>query len=505
MAAIIDRYNELEAKRSDCVARSEQYAEWTLPAIFPMKPVSDQSEMQHDNQSVGARAVNHLSNKLVLALFAPSRPFFRLEVDEEFQVKLEAAGVTEAIRQLAMSRAEREAMKEFARRGGRTAMTEAMKLLLITGNALLYSPKPGRMQAYSIRDYVVVRDLSGKVIEFITKDSKALMTLPENIRASVKAQNPKLKDSDDVALYTHVILKADKKFHVLQAVENVDLPDTAGTHTEKNLPWIPLTWSLIRGRDYGIGLVEDYAGDFHALSLLSAAMVRGAAIAADIKFLVDPAGSTDVKDLNASESGAYVPGRKDDIYCLQVDKANDWNMVLQIMQAYEKRIGLAFLLGSAVTRDAERVTAEEIRHQANELETSLGGVYSRLAEDLQLPLAFLLMTSSKLSLGDAGEVEPSIVTGMDSLSRNGDLEALQLFFQDLAILANLPEPVQRRLKFGEVMALYGAARGVKYEKFMKDEATVEAEIQAERKAMAQQTAAAEAAKAIPKIMTQEQA
>ena len=56
-----------------------------------------------------------------------------------------------------------------------------------------------------------------------------------------------------------------------------------------------------------------------------------------------------------------------------------------------RRLGAAFLLNTAVTRDAERVTAQEIRMQAQELESSLGGVYSRLANELQLPLAKRLL------------------------------------------------------------------------------------------------------------------
>ena len=46
----------------------------------------------------------------------------------------------------------------------------------------------------------------------------------------------------------------------------------------------------------------------------------------------------------------------------------------------------AFLLNTAIQRDAERVTAQEIRYMAQQLETAMGGIYSLLSQEFQLPL-----------------------------------------------------------------------------------------------------------------------
>jgi len=408
--------------------------------------------------------------------------------------QLSEAGLSEAMVQLALSRAEKMGLKKMAKRGSRAALTNAMKHLIIVGNCLVFMPPDGgNFQVYNLRDYVVQRDLSGKVILIITKDSKALETLPQDIQAQIKIDKPELKPTDNVNLYTKVMLQPDGRYFVTQSAADIELVGdnevtvdnkkvhVRGIYSAKNLPWIALTWNLPRGWSYGIGLVEDYSGDFHALSTLSEAMVIGAAIAADIKFLVDPTGATSVRELNEAKSGQYVAGRKDDINTLQIDKQNDWNIVLQIIQSYEKRIGLAFLLGSAVTRDAERVTAEEIRYQAQELETSLGGVYSRLAEELQLPLANLLLDD--IDIGDKTKIEAVILTGLESLSRNSELENIMLFLGDLNQVSTLAPPVLERIKIPEFMSYVGSARGVDYERFMKDEKTV-----AEEAAQRQQAA-----------------
>ena len=43
------------------------------------------------------------------------------------------------------------------------------------------------------------------------------------------------------------------------------------------------------------------------------------------------------------------------------------------------------------SRSAERVTAEEVRYMAQELETALGGVYSILSQEFQYPFVNLLL------------------------------------------------------------------------------------------------------------------
>ena len=90
----------------------------------------------------------------------------------------------------------------------------------------------------------------------------------------------------------------------------------------------------------------------------------------------------------------------------------------------ESRLSHAFILNTAIQRQGERVTAEEIRKMAEDLEAALGGVYSLLAVEFQLPYASVRLKQ----LGDAGVlpelpeglVKPSIVTGVEALGRGND-------------------------------------------------------------------------------------
>ena len=336
--------------KADLMLRSETYAGWTLPSIFPPEYVNSSTEIQNDYQALGARAVNHLANKLNFVLFNPNRPFFRLRVDDAYMQELEAKGLDSSTIESVFSAKEQEAIGSMAKRRTRTSLVMLMKHLIITGNALLYTPEDkGNTQVYSLRDYVVKRSPDGTPLVVITRDLKNKAQLPEDVQALITGK----EDDEHVTLYTAVKLR-DGKYELSQEADSVTL-SSSGSWTKDELPWIPLTWNLLRGQHYGVGLVEEYAGAFNTVSILTESLVRAGVISADIKFLVDPAGATDYDALNNAASGEYVSGRVGDIGSLQLSKESDLAWVMNLLDATERNIAQAFLLNSAVTRDAERV------------------------------------------------------------------------------------------------------------------------------------------------------
>jgi len=496
------RFEKLHGKKGDILRRTEDYAMWTLPYLFPPTGTKH-AEMQGSLDSTGARAVNHLSNKVTMTMFPAHQPFFRLmvanDIMKEFKVRADE-GDEDAQMWLdnldgILADAEKDAMQELDYNTYRTEATMASKLLIVTGNALLYHPEKedSKAQTYNLRDYCIVRDLSGNMIELITRDSKALSTFSDEIKDALRAANGSKYDKEDtdVTLYTCVKLEDDGKFHLQQDIENVKL-DSEGSWPLKDLPWIPLTWNLVRGEDYGRGLVEDYAGAFHSLYVLNASLVDVIGIAADIKFLVNPNSVLDVKALNDSESGTYHSGAEGDVTTVQIDKVNDIKLVIEAIDRFQKQIGQAFLLNSAVTRDAERVTAEEIRYVAQELELSHGGIYSRFAVEWQYRTARLLLKKVDINL-DNKAILPQIITGLDSLSRAGDLDNLRMMVSDLSMLDAVPEEIRAGINPIKFASFVGTRRGVDYEKFLytQDElnANRQAEMQQQQAMMAQQEAA----------------
>lgn len=340
---------------ANIVERCEQYSAWTIPTVFPAEEYDSGVELQNDYQSVGASAVTNLANKIMMALFQPTRPFFRMNLSDEQSAELMSEGMKEAEINAALAKAEREAMHELNKMRARPVLTDVIQNLIVTGNCLLRIPNgEGEVQRYTLRNYKVERDLSGRVKRIIIKETKAVSSMDEQLAAKCKEHNYRMED--EVSIYTGITRKEDGKWMVFQELEDVAyVHKKIGIYNDDNLPWLVLTWNLAQGHNYGTGLVENYAGDFHTLSTLAAAIIDYTVIATDLKYLVDPAGTLDVAAANSAPSGAYIHGREEDVSILSPDVAQVTDFLMNQFSSVERRIGAAFLLNSAVTRDAERV------------------------------------------------------------------------------------------------------------------------------------------------------
>lgn len=485
------RWSQLDGKRRGFIHRCEQYAALTLPKLCtPTGYNQNSQELTHDYQSVGAQAVNHLANKLMLALFAPSRPFFRLDPTDKMRKELETAGLTEEALAVSLAQAEGKAIKALDRMAMRPKLYEAVKNLIVLGNVLLELQKD-TARVIGIKRYCTRRSASGKLLELIIMDTVEFNELADNVREECQRQGLRPALDGEVKHFRWIKLLPSGDYAMTQHVDEIQLSkDFNGKWPEAKMPFRVLTWDLGDDAHYGTGLVEDYKGDFAGLSMLSTAQIQAAILSSEFRWLVNPAGQTKPEDFRDSENGAAIPGVQGDVSLVQSGKAADLQVIQAVSNDYVNRIGRGFLLGSAVTRDAERVTAEEIRMQAQELETSLGGAYSRLAVDFQMPMAYWLMAIIKMNIHGT-DVEPSIVTGMDALSRGGDLENMKLFLADCAALGNVNPLVLGRMKIDSIITGFATARRINPGQYVKSEAEVQQEM-AQQQAAAQQQQAAEA-------------
>lgn len=501
---LCDRWAALDGIRGDIKFRCEQYAKWTIPSIFPEDYSSTATtEQQYSSDAIGARGLNHLSNRVVTTLFRPQGPFFRLALPIGAYNQIQAATkqgseeLANAVNELEdqLSSKEREAMEQMDMVQYRPSAVYAAGLLICTGNALVFHPPNAPIVVYSLRNYVVQRDISGRVIEMMTRDMKAFSTFNKSVQETLRVgKKHEYEDDTNVTVYTRILLKEDGKYHITQAADDVNLHIGNASYPAKTLPWVVLTWKLQNGEDYGRGLVEDYAGAFHALEVLTQSLVNISAIMGDIKFFVDPASLINIDDVNSSRAGSYHSGKPDQIGTAQMNKYQDAQFIASMIERYEKQISQGFMLLSGAQRDAERVTAEEIRRDANELETSHGGIYSRLAYQWQLPTAYIMLDRIGFDGLDYG-IEPKIITGMDTLSRQGELENWAMWVQALAMLESVPEDVRRAInpiKFAQVM---GRNVQVNYDAVLYTPAEMQAQVEQENARQAAAVAQQEDAKA----------
>lgn len=489
------RWGQLHQKRQGMLRRFEKYASVTIPKVCLPEGVNQlDSSIQHDWTSVGAMAVNHLTNKLILTLFRPGIPFFRLDPNRKLREWLAAQGIKESQLRDSLVAGEREALQVMDQRAIRPKLNEVARNLIVVGNVGFDLTDEENPRVVGIKHYVVKRSISGKLVEIMHRERVLWNELEDRVKPY--APNPGRWDSEQAFVEYFRWWRFDGKvWHLTQHVENTQLPaEFDHKYTPEKLPFHVLTWDLADEHDYGTGLVEDYAGDFGTLSTLSEGEIKAAILASDYRWALDPASGTDPEYFKETVTGDVIPARKDDLNLVTLVSANGLELIGTSADKVIRRIGAAFLLNSAVTRDAERVTAEEIRLQAQELETSLGGVYSRLAVDLQLPVALWLLAAVEVDLKGAN-LTPTIVTGLAALSRNAEADSLKLWLADLAQMAAFPPEMLARLNVDEIASALAAAYSVTPGKFVKPAEQVQAEQAAAQEQAIQADAQVQANKA----------
>ena len=476
----------LEGQRSGLLRKIERYAALTIPKVcYPEGYNNNASDDSHDYQSIGAQGTNHLSNKLMLAMFAPSRPFAKLLPGAKAKAQAAQMKLSPVQLQDILANGEREAIKELDRRGQRPKLFQLMRHLIVAGNALLILSKTG-MRVMGIKKYVVRRNLEGEVLHICIKEDVRFDEIDTDIR---KLLSTRFHDDTTVSFYKWIKREDNNSFTMTQWVNEIQLPNEYnGRWPEDRCPYQAITWDLDDAHDYGTGLVEEYAGDFEALSVLSESVVDGAVQGTEYRWMVNPTGMTSIEELNASQNGDALAGTPEDVRPTQGGNPQAIETANAVLDKYEKRISRGFLMGSSIIRDAERVTQEEVRLTAQELETSYGGVYSTLAASVQKPVARWLFDAVNLNLQGA-DLDVTIVTGLDALSRNGDLENFRAAMGDMASMASVPSGLVPRIKYEEVGRFIGQGRNIDLSQFFLTDAEAQAQQeQAQASQVAQEVA-----------------
>lgn len=496
------RYAKLETSRLCYLKRARDAAQLTIPSLVPPLGFSASTELYKPFQSVGARGVNNLASKLLLSLFPSNTPFFKLTIDEfELQKSMGDQSTSPSGKSMltemqeGLSKIERAVMSEIDSTHIRVQLFEGLKHLIVAGNVCLYMPKEGGIRVFHLSRYVCKRDPMGNLTEIIVKETVDPDTLDRRTASFVKSVRPG-SDSENtngtespVDIYTHVLLDGGK-WKVQQEVSGAVIPWTVGTYGKDNFPWIVLRYSVIGGEDYGRGFVEEYQGDLYSLEGLSQAIVEGSAAAAKVLFLVDPNGSTSAESCAKADNGAFIEGMSRDVTALQLQKQADLQVAANTAKELKTDLAYSFLLNSAIQRNGERVTAEEIRTMVQELESSLGGVYSVLSQDLQLPLAQRLMaqmaSQKRLPILPKKIVKPTIATGVEALGRGNDLSKLDQFIGEIGQQMG-PQVLAQYINVPEYLSRRASALGVDAKGLVKDAAQIQQEQQqAQQQQMMQQ-------------------
>ena len=501
-----ERYEKLKEKREQYLDRARECSELTIPALIPEDGFHYSSELYTPFQSVGARGVNNLASKLLLLLLPPNSPFFRLSVSGKAKEQLGEQRELQAEVEKSLQRIEKEVQNKIEQLALRVSVFEAIKHLIVGGNVLTYLPKDGHMKVFPLTQFVCTRDSEGELLEIVIKESITPLSLEPEVRAQV-ISDPEYKEDEESELYTHIYRLDNNKFYVCQEVNGIKIPSSIGTFASDALPYQCLRMVRVDGEDYGRGYVEEFLGDLKSLEGLSQSLVESAAASSKVVFMIRPNSVTKKRDLALTRNGDIITGSRDDVSVLQTDKQYDLRVVQESIRTLEERMSFAFLLHTAIQRDAERVTAQEIRYMAEQLETSMGGIYSLLSMEFQLPLVKLLMKrmsqTKEIPTLPKGTVKPTIITGIEALGRGNDLQKLREFIAEFVQLAQVNPQVMQTLNPSDLIKRIATGLGIETEGLIKSPEQLQAEMMAQQDQQMQEqmmgAATDTVAKAVPGI------
>ena len=486
-----DRYSQLTRGRTQFLDTAVECSRLTLPYLV-QEDLSSRPTFQKLHtpwQSVGAKSAVNLAAKLMLALLPPQTSFFKLQIRDD-KIGVEYPPEIRSELDLSFAKMERMVMDYINASSDRVVVHQALKHLIVSGNALIFMGKDG-LKNYPLNRYVINRDGNGNICEIVTKELISRKILGEDLPVPLPNSpgddgHKTGSDDQDVEVYTYV--RYDKNGRWVwhqEAFDNI-LPGSRSTAPKNASPWLVLRFNTVDGEDYGRGRVEEFLGDIRSLEGLSQALVEGSAAAAKVVFLVSPSSTTKPKTIADAGNGAIVQGRPDDVGVVQVGKTADFRTAQEQMVNLEKRINEAFLV--LQVRQSERTTAEEVRLTQMELEQQLGGLFSLLTVEFLIPYLdrtlHILQRNREIPKIPKDIVSPTIVAGVNAIGRGQDQESLVSFITTLAQTMG-PEIIAKFLDPGEYVKRLAAAQGIDVLNLVKTPETMAQEAQAQQQQMQQ--------------------
>ncbi|MFN3914744.1 MAG: portal protein [Aquabacterium sp.] len=478
-ASLRQEYERLSTDRSPYLQRARDCSKYTIPTLVPQQGTTGGRKLRSGYSNFGARCVNSLSAKLLLAVLPARQSFFRLTVTDDVLRQMGGTKLRAEVEK-ALGSMEQVIQADIESTNTRTPTGEGIKHLLVAGNVLLHVLPSGGVKVYPLHSFVCHRDGEGSVLSIIAVDKVSPSTLPDSVRGAVKAKLIERSHHErTIEVYTG-IFRQGNHWKVYQEVEGIMIPESQGHYPLDASPWLPLRWTPVDGESYGRSMVEDYLGYFISLEALTAALVKGTAVAAKVVYLRNPNGVTKAAAVTRAETGDVVDGRIEDINALQSQKAQDFSTTRQMIADLKEELAYAFALNQAIQRNAERVTAEEIKFMAQELDSTLGGHYSTFSLEFQQPFLRRKMVDlerqGKLPALPKRAIRPVIVTGLDALGRGAELDNLRAFVRDVVELGG-PQALETYLDFGDLLKRLATSRAIQSDGLVKDPAQVAAELQ----------------------------
>lgn len=510
-------YDSLQTERNYWLDRARRSASLTIPYLIPRSntPVMDNTDaFTLPWNGIGQRGTNNLCARLLMAILPPTEAFFRFTLDpvemEKQESQMADAGMApeqvaaaKSEIELSLNKLELSILRSIETSNDRVMVHEALMHLVVGGNCLMHIAEDG-LRVYPLNQYVLLRDPIGEPLCAVVKETMAIDQLPASIRNELSKNEdeygqlldtndpmPTGEPSKNVDIYTCVKWEGDG-LTWFQEINKQEIEGTRGSAKKSVSPWLPLRMSSYQASSYGPGYIESACiADLQTAEALSQAVSECALVSAQTKHLVKPSGVTNAKALADAPNGAYLPGNPEDVFTVRTDKGSDINVAFTALQRIEQRLAASFMLSEM--RDAERVTAEEVRIQSLQTENALGNVYAILTSEFQAPYIRrrleLYMRKGGMQKLPEGLVQPMVSVGLAGVGRGNDLEKTARFINILQQSIG-PEGMAQYVNNTELIKRLASSMGISPLGLVKSEQQIAAEMQqAQQQALQQELAA----------------
>ena len=440
-----ERFRLLDSRRQYRIDLARKCASLTIPSVLPPINWNDGMVLSQPFSSIASRGVTAMASRMLSALMPLNdSPFFRFGLKNGAEATPEIKAYLETLSYQVFNKVICQNLRE--------TIFQALQHLIIVGDVMVIMDDDFSFRNIRTDQYVVQRNVQGKVIETIHLEYEPCKDGDDDYATSSTGTG--IKQGYDVIYCQY---KLDEKKNTWSSTKENDEGEVIDTGEYAVCPLIPLRWYGIMGENYGRSHCEDILGDLLSLENYTQAHIEGMAASSTFWIGVDPAGMTEIDDISSARNGTFIPARSTDIFCispaqtLNPQVASTSNAVAEM----RREVADAFLMTRAAIPSGDRVTATAVRMIGSELETVLGGAFSAIARDLMEPIIkrtiFIMLNNGDMDEGmyaqffdKDGTLQTEIITGLQALSRDSDLQKLMQMGE---MVRNLPPQALQTFKW----------------------------------------------------------
>jgi hypothetical protein len=434
---LAERFRTLDGRRQYRIDLARKCASLTIPSVLPPRGWTENAALPQPYSSIASRGVTAMASRMLSALMPLNdTPFFKFALKTGAEATPEIKSYLETLSY--------QVYNKIVSNNLRETIFQALQHLIIVGDVMTVMDDDFSFKNLRCDQYVIQRNVHGKVIEIIHLEYIPIDPLNESVDQAGSASIEYRLGYK--TLYCQYFLNEDGSIWYGRKEDEDGEVIMEGEY--KVLPLIPLRWYGIVGENYGRSHCEDILGDLTSLENYTQSHIEGMAAASTFWIGVDPGGLTEIDDIASASNGTFVPAKQQDVFC--ISPANTLNPQIAstqgAVQEMRTEVAEAFLMTRGSLPTGDRVTATAVRMIGSELETVLGGAFSSIARDLMEPIVkravFVMLDTGDIDermteqfYDKDGTLNIEIVTGLQALSKDSDLQKLMQMGE---MVRNLP-------------------------------------------------------------------